>query len=310
MRIRLGYACSSNTLLETYCHTITYTRWKKLTKEEQYQIWEKLVTENLKNLKKILEYNVENEIYFFRLSPHIIPLATHQDMTFDYITPWKQEWREIGNYIKLNHMRVDFHPDQFCILNSNKEEIFKNSKRTLLYLEKIAKAMDIPCKMILHVGSMEGGKEEAIARFKNHFQKLPISIQKSILLENDDRSYHVEDVLNLARELNIPMVLDILHDKCNPSPKKLNAYLTEIIHTWKEEKTPPKIHLSSSKNKTYKWHHHDYIALKDFQNTLSLFFSLHQDIDIMIEAKAKDEALLRLRRQIKHYLQIDDISFS
>ena len=309
MKVRLGYVAISKTILESYCHTITYTQFKKLSMKEREQKWYKIVKENLKNLQKILKYNVKNHIYFFRISQTLIPLATHPEMTFDYIKPFQKEWKKIGSYIEKHHLRVDFHPDQFCLLNSAKEDYFPNTLRILMYLKNISDAMGIPCKIILHIGSREGGKEEALKRFKKNFQKVPFSIQNRILLENDDKSYTVEDTLNLCNELKVPMVLDVLHHKCNPSPKTLKEYFPQILKTWEREKIPPKIHFSSSLNQKQKWYHSDYISWKDFEKFVSILEQAHEDVDIMIEAKAKDEALLRLRRQIHFYLTDKKIHF-
>ncbi len=309
MRVRLGYVAISKTLLESYCHTLTYTNFQKLSDEQKKEKWTSIVTENLKNLKKILQYNVENNIHFFRISQTLIPLATHKEMTFDYIKPFQKDWENIGAYIKKNKIRVDFHPDQFCLLNSAKEDYFEVALRILTYIKNISDAMNIPCKIILHVGSREGGKDEALMRFKRNFQKLPTDIQKRIVLENDDKSYTVSDTLNLCRELHIPMVLDVLHHYCNHGKEKLETYFPLILDTWKDEELPPKIHFSSSLNQKHKWYHSDYIAWKDFFKFYSLLEKSNQDIDIMIEAKAKDEALLRLRRQIKMYLKNSNIHF-
>ena len=309
MRIRLGYVAISRTLEESYCHTMTYTTFKKLSPHQRKEKWEAIVRENLNNLEKILRYNVQNNITFFRISQTIIPLATHEEMPFDYITPFQKEWTRIGNYIKENHLRVDFHPDQFCLLNSAKENYFQTTMRILTYLKRIMQAMDLSCKIVLHVGSREGGKEEALNRFRTNFYQLPQELQRLIVLENDDKSYTVEDTLKLCTELQIPMVLDFLHATCNRSPLPLKTYFPQILKTWENEALPPKMHLSSSLNSKHKWYHHDYIKWKDFLKCFALLETAKQDIDLMIEAKAKDEALFRLRRQIRYYFKDSKIEF-
>lgn len=53
--------------------------------------------------------------------------------------------------------------------------------------------------------------------------------------------------------------------------------------------------------------HNNYINLVDFIEFLQILKPYNQDIDIMLECKAKDEALFRLVRQLKtktnYYLQ-------
>ena len=113
-----------------------------------------------------------------------------------------------------------------------------------------------------------------------------------------DKIYTASDTLQLCQELKIPMVLDVHHHFCNPSLEKLEDLLLPIFETWKD--LPPKIHFSSPKNQKEKRSHHDYIQLEDFLSFLDLTKKIGKDFDVMIEAKAKDEALFRLIRQIKY----------
>lgn len=208
-------------------------------------------------------------------------------------------------------MRVDFHPDQFCVLNSTKPEVLRNTKLILEYHYQLLQAMDIEPKiLILHVGSSVFGKEQSIKRFIHQFKKLPQHLQNSIAVENDDKIYNVEDCLHLCETLHIPMVLDYHHHLANPTDNSLDSYLDDIWATWN---TTPKIHFSSPKNKTKKEFrsHHDYIDITMFLEFLTLLQNHPTDLDIMLESKAKDDALFRLVRQLKyHNLSfIDDTTF-
>ena len=208
-------------------------------------------------------------------------------------------------------MRIDVHPDQFCILNSTKKEVLENSFTILEYHYKILEALNIKNKIIiLHIGSSVFGKENSIKRFINNFYKLPDYLQKSIAIENDDKIYNVIDCLNLAKKLNIPFVLDYHHHICNNDEIDIDKYLRAIFSTWT---TTPKIHFSSPKNQTKKdfRSHHDYINIEDFINFLTKIKHLNIDLDIMLEAKAKDEALFKLVRLLKYndYEFIDDTTF-
>ena len=215
--------------------------------------------------------------------------------------------------ISENNMRIDFHPDQFTILNSTKCEIVDNSIYSLNYHYSILKALDIKNPIIiLHIGSSVLGKENSIKRFINNFNKLPDYLKKCIAIENDDKTYNVLDTLRLCQKINVPMILDYHHHICNKGDIGINNYYEEIFSTWKE--LTPKIHFSSPKNKTKKEirHHHDYINSDDFISFIESIKYLNNDIDIMIEAKGKDEALFRLVRELKfktNYKFIDETSF-
>lgn len=298
MKIRLGYVALPISILDTSSHTFTYTRYQNMEKKEATEKLHQVILSNIDGLKKILTYNQKNDIFFYRMTSSLFPLATHEKVEWKGFSSYEKELKEIGNFIFQHQMRVDIHPDPFYVLNSSKEEVFQNTIRLLRFQSTLLDTMGFPSKIILHVGSMVGGKTEALKRFKDHFRRLDIEIQKKIVLENDDKIYTAFDTLKLCQELNIPMVLDVHHHFCNPSLEKLEDLLPFIFATWKD--LPPKIHFSSPKSPKEKRSHHDYICLEDFLTFLELAKKIGKDFDVMIEAKAKDEALFRLIRQIKY----------
>ena len=97
------------------------------------------------------------------------------------------------------------------------------------------------------------------------------------------------------------MVLDYHHHLCNNDNLDIDIYLKRIINTWKN--INPKIHFSSPKNNTKKDFrtHHDYINPIEFIKFLDKIKNLNIDLDIMLECKAKDEAIFKLVRQLKYY---------
>lgn len=309
MKIRLGYVGLSNTLNLTSSKTVTYTNFKK--NSENLLIIDNIIKENLNNLKNILIYNIKNNIHFFRLSSNLIPLATKDDVFFNYIKPYKKYYLELSNLINQFNLRIDVHPNQFTVLNSTKKEIVKNSFNSLEYHFKILDALKIKDKIIIiHVGSSVLGKNNSIKRFINNFNKLPEHIKKCIALENDDKIFNIDDILFICNKLNIPCVLDYHHHICN----HINDIdFNKVFATWKN--LTPKIHFSSPKNNTKKdfRSHNDYINSDDFINFINKIKSLNYNIDIMLEAKKKDEALFRLIRELKYktdYIFLDDTSFN
>jgi len=307
MKIRLGYVALSKTLDITSSKTITYTEFNK---NNNFEKLDNIIIENLNNLEKIIDYNIKNNIHFYRLTSKLIPLATKDDVEFEYIDKYKNLYDRISQKIKESNMRVDFHPDQFCVLNSTKKEIVESSINIIDHHYKLLKALNIENKIIiLHVGSSVLGKENSIKRFINNFNKLPKHLQECIAIENDDKIYNIQDCLKISKILNIPIVLDYHHHICN-NCGNIENYLTDIFNTWE---ITPKIHFSSPKNKTKKdfRSHHDYIDINDFITFLNKIKHLNIDLDIMIEAKSKDEALFRLTRQLKYhnYKFIDDTTF-
>ena len=299
MKIRLGYACLPVTIDETSSSTLTYSLYKKLGKEKNIKL-DNVIKSNFSSLKNILKYNISNDVIFFRMTSNLIPLGTHKNVKYEIFKRYKNEFLEIGNIIKENDLRVDIHLDPFCVLNSDKKEVVSSSINILNFNYNMYNAMKIKSILVMHIGSSKNSKKEAINRFENNFNLLPKKIQKILTLENDDKVYNITDTLNLCKKLKIPMVLDYHHYLCNNNNENIEDYIIDICNTWNKSKYIPKIHFSSPKNKKEFRTHNDYINVDEFINFIEKIKFIDRDIDIMIEAKKKDEALFRLIRQLKY----------
>ena len=274
-------------------HTITYTNYLK-----DNTLLEGIIKKNFEVLKEILIYNNKNNIHFYRLSSNFIPCATI--IEYDYPNIFKNEFKETSKLIKG---RFDMHLSEYCILNSTNKEVVKRSIDEIKYHYKLLKAFKVKPNLVIHIGSKSFGKGNSIKRFINNFSKLPKYLKESLIIENDDKVFNVEDTLNLCKQINRPMVLDVHHHNCNKTKNDLSFYLEDIFNTWNET---PKIHFSSPKNKKDFRAHNDYINSDDF---ISFIKSINRDINIMLEAKAKDDALFRLIRELKYktnYTFIDE----
>lgn len=312
MKVRLGYVALSKALYDvTTSSTITYTNY--INKNYNTSKLLEITKNNLDSLYEIIKYNVKNNFHFYRLTSKLVPLATHDKIDFDYITPLLDEYKKIGKLINDNNIRVDTHPDQYAVLNSMDSKIVKNTVEILEYHYKIMDAIGIKDKIIiLHVGSSACGKKKSITRFINNFNKLPDHIKKCIAVENDDKVYNIKDVLELCHKINVPMVLDYHHFICNNEKEDINDYLKEIIDTW--DGKLPKMHFSSPKSKLKKEFrsHSDYINKECFIKFINILKKQDKDIDIMLEAKAKDDAVSRLARCLKYetnYKFLDETTF-
>ena len=312
MKVRLGYVALSKALDDvTTSSTITYTNY--INKNYNTSKLLEITKNNLDSLYEIIKYNVKNNFHFYRLTSKLVPLATHDKVDFDYITPLLDEYKKIAKLINDNNIRVDTHPDQYAVLNSMDSKIVKNTVEILEYHYKIMDAIGIKDKIIiLHVGSSACGKKASITRFINNFNKLPDHIKKCIAVENDDKVYNIKDILELCHKINVPMVLDYHHFICNNEKEDINDYLKEIIDTW--DGKLPKMHFSSPKSKLKKEFrsHSDYINKECFIKFINILKKQDKDIDIMLEAKAKDDAVSRLVRCLKYetnYKFLDETTF-
>ena len=304
MKVRLGYACITNCINDSSSSPYTYSKYLK---DGDIDKLDRVIISNLKSLNNIIDYNIKNNIHFYRISSKIIPLATKDDVKFDYTNKYKSYYDTIGKKISDSKMRVDFHPDQFCVLNSVKSDVVSNSVKILEYHYNLLNMLNVNDKiLILHVGSSTFGKENSISRFINNFNKLPIYLRKCIAIENDDKVFNVNDVLKISKVTSIPIVLDYHHHLCNKS----DFSFADIFNSWGNSRV--KMHFSSPKNKRDYRSHNEYINGDDFINFIEILKKYDRDIDIMLEAKGKDDSLFRLVRYIKYktdYEFIDDTTF-
>lgn len=301
MKIRIGYLGMPLTLNESI-HTMTLKRYKELDSNSHKEL-DNIIKTNLDIFNKIINYNYQNNIYFYRMTHNLFPLQSIKNIDYDY-TKHKNKCLKIGKKIKKYNMRIDSHPDHFLVLNSLKNDVLETSIKMIENHKLIFDMLGIEGKIILHIGSKEPSKEEAINRFIKNFNNLDKNLQKIILLENDDRIYTATDTLNLCKKLNIPMVLDYHHFNCNhKKTEKIENLIKDIIKTWENTNLEPKMHFSSPKNKKEKKTHNFYIDYNQFIKFIKLLKSLNlnTNIDIMLESKGKDESLFKLLRQLKFY---------
>jgi len=230
---------------------------------------------------------------------NLLPFPTHSSAK-----EWS--WRKIilpcfqhtGELAKKYKLRLSFHADEYTIINSINDVIFENSCETLIYLSDVLEFMDIDGSIVIHIGGVYGDKPGSKKRFINNFYKLPLKVRNKLIIENDDKQYDWKDVLEISKEINAPMVLDIHHHRINNSYRSLTSKdIKEIFSTWNTH--TPKIHLSSPQNTKDLRPHADYINIEDFLWFYNL--SKKYDYDIMLEAKAKELAVLRFRDNLKSY---------
>lgn len=303
MIVRLGYvAIALNLKNITTSSTVTFSNYSKIKSEEEKIKKLKSVTySNIEALEKILRYNIDNNIHFYRLTSKLIPLSTHPEVNWDYAKYFGKELKRVGNIIKENNMRIDFHPDQFNVINSIKDKVVKDTIRNLNHAVDLYDLMDYKeGKLVIHIGSSAGGKEESILRFIDNLSNFPQRIRQRLILENDDKIFTAKDVLKICQEVRLPMVLDLHHDKCNNNKEPIEKNIGEIFDTWNYEKLPPKVHYSSPRDGGLDRKHADYINCEeciDFLNMVKK--TVNRDFDIMIEAKKKDQALFKLVKDLK-----------
>ncbi|BBI35739.1 UV DNA damage repair endonuclease UvsE [Cohnella abietis] len=321
MIVRFGYVAMSVELANASpSKTMTMATFSKLlNREAGLRRLERIAEENLHNTLRLLKHNRYMGVQVYRMTSKIIPLATHQELNeWDPYPALAQAFAEVGAFVREHNMRVSFHPDHFTVLSTPRKEVLSNSINDLQYHVRMLEAMGLDARATnnIHVGGSYGDKGVSGKRFITQFRTIDKRITDRITLENDDKTFTAAETLSIAEEVGVPMVLDIHHHAVNPGDEQAVDLWPRILKTWdrfswNEQQAkladegvapqwlPPKIHVSSPKSESDLRGHADHIDVEPLVKFLYEIASTTPAIDVMIEAKRKDEALLKLMEDFR-----------
>lgn len=297
--MNIGYACLTLGVPGTEYRTL---RQKDITPSKMREI----IAANLDALERVTEYNHSMGIRLFRITSDLIPFGSSPENPVSWAEEYAEKFRQIGKKIHDYGIRVSMHPGQYTVLNSPNPDVVSRSIEDLIYHGKVLDALetDATSKIILHVGGTYGDREAAIRRFIDHHRGLPEAVRRRLIIENDDRSFTIQEVLRIANELGIPAVFDNLHNEINPSanPKTESEWVMEAGKTWKAPDGKQKLHYSQQDPSKQRGSHSFTIAIDPFLD----FVGEIVDADVMLEVKDKNWSAvkcwncLRPDREIKH----------
>lgn len=295
--IRLGYACISVNTKNNPNKKTTVAQLNKLDPPARLKKLRQVMQTNFFNLMDLLAYNVEHEIFVYRLPSEFVPLATHPVAAeWDWAKEFAWDFKKAGEYIRKHGIRVTAHPGHYSILNTDKPSVLESTIQDFSYHARVFDLLDLDNNSVLvtHVGGVYEDKAASLDRFATHFENLPEQVKKRLVVENDDVSFTMRDVLELCERIGVPMVLDIHHHACLSDGENWVEYLPRIIDTWKDR--TPKMHISSPKSEQDYRAHADNIDPEQFLNFVQSLADYN--VDIILECKNKDDALLTLRRHL------------
>ncbi|MCW4054141.1 MAG: UV DNA damage repair endonuclease UvsE [Candidatus Bathyarchaeota archaeon] len=286
--MRIGYPCINKTL---DCSASSTFRLKSYS-EARLKI---SISNNLDCLRRILQFNLEHKLFFFRISSDLVPFASHPINKFNWQKTFQNGFEGIGEFVIKNRMRISMHPDQFTLINSIKDEIFERSKKELQYHAEILDFMklDTSAKIQIHVGGAYGDKKASIKRFVKRFCKLPDSVTRRLVVENDDKLFDLSDCLQLSEEIQIPILFDIFHHKLNNSTTKtMKASLKLATKSWNKKRDGvPMVDYSSQEPNGLPHQHSETINLEDFDKFLKQTQPFN--FDVMLEIKDKEKSAIK-----------------
>ena len=292
--MNIGYACINMTMGKKV--TTNRSMVKKTFNAKGLDYVSELALLNAKDIIKILEWNRMNKIHFFRLSSALIPWGDNIDLTQlkDY-KEIKSELKKAGDFAKYWGIRITSHPGPFVVLVSPKENVVAAAIADLELHGKIFDMMGLSKtpynKINIHCNGVYGDKKSAMDRFIKNFQRLSKSVQKRLTIENDDKAsmYSVKDLMYIHNAIKTPIVFDYHHHQFCTGGLSEEEALKLAATTWPEG-IKQEVHYSESKalhenNAKEKPQAHS-IYINSLPNTYGL------DVDVMVEAKGKELAIL------------------
>jgi UV DNA damage endonuclease len=259
---------------------------------------------SLEYLRAILGYLDRHDIRMYRMATALAPYASHPELPQFHrqVDECAAELAEVGALARELDVRLSTHPGQYTVLNSETPSVRRAAVADLEVQAALLDAMELgpEAVVVLHVGGGAGGVAAAADRFLAGFGELGERARARLVVENDDRVFGLRDTLGVAERAGVPVVFDVHHHHCHdPDFIDDREALELALATWPEDVTP-KVHFSSPRpdvGEARKRLHGDFIDPIAFDRFLRQT-AAGLDFDVMLEAKAKDLALLRLREQL------------
>jgi UV DNA damage endonuclease len=301
---KYGYCCINMTLSESK-EKVTTNRGmvKKTFIERGIDYASELALLNVRDLKKIIEWNHANSIRMYRMSSDIFPWCSEYEISElkDYVEI-RETLKECGDLAKKFEQRITFHPSPYGVLASERPDVVIKAIKELSQHGEIMDLMGLDRSVYypinIHINTTKPDKESAANRFCENFSLLPDSVKSRLVVEVDDKKsqYTSVDLFNMVHsKIGIPITFDYLHNECNKPENMTEAQsLLVCLNTWPEG-TPAITHYSDSRklnedSTAREVAHSDWIWKSP--ETYGLNF------DIEFEVKMKERALLKYLNQL------------
>lgn len=295
--MNLGYACINMTLGKQKPKITTNRSMIKRTfLEKGIPYASELAIQNARDLVEIIKWNHRNGVKFFRLSSELFPWASEYNLSdLPHYLRIKNLMAGAGHLAKNYGQRITAHPGPFNVLVSPNENVVQNTITDLSIHGEVFDMLGLSRtpynKLNIHCNGVYGDKISAMDRFCKNFERLPESVQTRLTVENDDKAsmYSVKDLMYIHNRIGIPIVFDYHHHKFCTGDLSEEEALKLAVSTWPKDIVPV-VHYSESKalhennDKLKPQAHSDYI--NSIPNTYGL------DVDIMVESKAKELAIM------------------
>jgi UV DNA damage endonuclease len=276
---------------------------------------------SLERLRDILAYADRNDLRMYRMATALAPYVSHPELPqfHGQVAECADELAAVGAEAARLGIRLSSHPGQYTVLNSERPEVVSSALAELEAQGELFEALGLgpESAVVVHTGGTGGGLEAAADRFVAGYERLSERARRFLKLENDDRSFGLGSVTEISRRCGVPVVWDILHHRCHDPDGIADAEAMRLAFATWPSGTVPKIHYSSPRLDVEERKrkvgrrverrpalpqlraHADLVDPIGFEYFLRGAAAAGAgDFDVMVEAKGKDLAVLRLREQL------------
>jgi UV DNA damage endonuclease len=270
---------------------------------------------SIEALARVFAYMRAEDLRMYRITSDFVPYATHPDMPQFHrqIEQHAEELLRLGHLAREGGIRLSLHPSQYVVLNATDDSIVQKSIADLdsqsLLLDVMQQGPE--AVVVLHIGGVYGDRAAALERFVRAYQRLSEPARRRLVIENDEISFTIEHCLWVRERTGLRVIFDHQHHRLNPGSMGTAEAARAALATWPSGVTP-KMHFSSprldgreiKRGKEVRIEppllrqHADYIDPWTFADFLGKLADLR--FDVMLEAKAKDLAVLKLRDDLRN----------
>ncbi|MDW8404375.1 UV damage endonuclease UvsE [Chloroflexus sp.] len=263
----------------------------------------------LTHLSDVIGYLERHAIRFYRFAlPRAITMAD--------LVECQNQLELLQRRIAALNLRLGLHLDPALTLSHPDETIAAEAIAAIEVAAHLLAMLDQPGStnhtLVIHAGASDSA---ALARFAQRWPALSATARRRITIEHTTNGPALRALLGLATHTGAPIVFDYLHFQLhNPDRWSLPLALGLCFATWPQE-VRPEVHLSSQRSEAHLLpgrngatrvlpprvgQHADFIVARDAIELLAASHGL-PPFDLMLEAKAGDLALLRLRHDLARY---------
>lgn len=268
---------------------------------------------SMEYLAAILDYLEEVDVRMYRMSSDFVPYCTHPDLPAFHgqVAECREGLAALGRTARERGIRLGLHPSQYVLLSALDPAITAKGIADVDAQAELLDAMEQgpEAVVVLHLGGAYGDRDAAMRRFAASFPRLSEAGRRRLVIENDETIYTVEDCLRVHEAIGLPVVFDHQHHLLNPGTLEPGDACRRALATWPAG-VVPKVHFSSPRLDARRVvrgkeevaappllsQHADYVHPWEFAGFLRA--AGPAAFDVMLEAKMKDAALLKLRRDL------------